>query len=161
MRACRVRNASMLPLIPSPGRPNTTRTPQSISRSTRMSAVVVGMGAYGARSTPGHSLLPFEDPRDRPDELLPRRSPVPRRSLDLTRARHVRGQVAHDARGHSRVAEGDVHFVVVLEGSIVRVGGTDHGPEIVDDQRLQVRHPRLVLEDPDATAEQLSVQPPA
>src|SRR6476646_1760042 len=152
MRSCRVRSASMMPLIPSPGRPNTTRTPQSISRSTRMSAVVVGMRTYGARSTPVQSLLPFEDPRDRPDELLPQRPPAPRRALDLTRARHVRGQVAHDARGHLRVAEGDVDFVVVLEGSIVEVGGADHGPEIVDDQRLQVRHARVVLENPEAAA---------
>src|SRR3954468_12900324 len=128
MRSCRVRSASMMPLIPSPGRPNTTRTPQSIRRSTRMSAVELGIATYGARSTPVRSLLPFEDPRDRPDELFPQRSPAPRLQLDFTSARHVVGEVAHDAPGNPPVAEGDVHFVVVLERSIVQVGRADHRP---------------------------------
>src|SRR5205809_3327451 len=43
MRSSRVRNASMMPLMPSPGRPKTTRTPQSIRRSTRTSDVVLDM----------------------------------------------------------------------------------------------------------------------
>src|SRR5205814_6030328 len=41
--SCRVRSASINPLIPSPGSPNTTRTPQSMRRSTNTSAAVTAM----------------------------------------------------------------------------------------------------------------------
>src|SRR5215510_3150172 len=51
MRSWRVRSASMRPLMPSPGRPKTTRTPQSISRSTKTSDVVVDICASGLKST--------------------------------------------------------------------------------------------------------------
>ncbi len=40
----RWRNASMMPLTPSPGMPNTTSTPQSIKVSTRTSPAVLAMG---------------------------------------------------------------------------------------------------------------------
>src|SRR4026209_2526883 len=40
IRSWRVRSASMMPLMPSPGRPNTTSTPQSSRVSIRMSAAV-------------------------------------------------------------------------------------------------------------------------
>ena len=47
MRSCRVRSASMMPLMPSPGRPKTTCTPQSISRSARH--ICSRVSAWGAR----------------------------------------------------------------------------------------------------------------
>src|SRR4030095_6320973 len=40
IRSWRVRSASMIPLMPSPGRPKTTSTPQSCMVSIRMSAAV-------------------------------------------------------------------------------------------------------------------------
>jgi hypothetical protein len=55
----------MIPLMPSPGSEDTTRTPQSIRRSASTSAVVRSM-----------SLLPFENPGDRADELFPERPPT-------------------------------------------------------------------------------------
>src|SRR5687767_8593863 len=42
-RSRRVRSASMMPLMPSPGRPKTTSTPQSISASTSTSDAVCPM----------------------------------------------------------------------------------------------------------------------
>src|SRR5438128_905639 len=44
-----VRKDSMIPLIPSPGRPKIVSTPQSMRRSIRTSAAVVDM-AFGLRS---------------------------------------------------------------------------------------------------------------
>src|SRR5437660_7256386 len=52
-RSCRVRSASMIPLMPSPGRPKTTRTPQSIRRSINTSAVVVAMRVLTALEMQG------------------------------------------------------------------------------------------------------------
>src|ERR1051325_2713251 len=50
--SCLFRSASMIPLMPSPGRPNTTHTPQSIRRSISTSAVVL-MGLFLASLIPG------------------------------------------------------------------------------------------------------------
>src|SRR5216684_6054151 len=53
MRSWRVRNASMMPLMPSPGRPKTTSTPQSISVSMRTSEAFMihpGIGMSSCRT---------------------------------------------------------------------------------------------------------------
>src|SRR5256885_1529380 len=163
MRSWRTRSASMMPLMPSPGRPNTTRTPQSINRSTSTSAVVCAIGVsplhtlvQGARL-----LLTLEDPRDRSDELLPHRAAPPRVEPDLAAARDVRVQIAADPRGEPAVADREVHFVVVLERPIVEVRRADDRPQIVDEERLHVGHAGLVLEDAHAGLEHLAVHPAA
>src|ERR1051326_4135796 len=163
MRSCRTRSASMMPLMPSPGRPNTTRTPQSIKRSTSRSAVVCAIGCsplhtlvQGARL-----LLTLEDPRDRSDELLPHRAAPPRVEPDLAAARDVRIQIAAHPCGEPFVADREIHLVVVLERAIVEVRRADDRPEIVDDERLHVRHPGLVLEDAHPRLEHLPVHPAA
>src|ERR1051325_2679336 len=43
MASCFLRRASIIPFIPSPGRPKTTLTSQSISLSTRISAAVLAI----------------------------------------------------------------------------------------------------------------------
>src|SRR5207237_4690319 len=43
--SCRLRKASMMPLMPSPGIPNTVSTPQANSVSTRTSLAVVFIGS--------------------------------------------------------------------------------------------------------------------
>src|SRR6476620_1669555 len=121
MRSRRVRSASMMPLMPSPGSPKITRTPQSISRSASTSAVLRAMTHL--------LLLPFQDPGHRADEFFPHRPPLPRVELDLAAARHVALEVASDPCGHVAVAYRDVHLVVVLEGAIVEVGRADYRPQ--------------------------------
>src|SRR5262249_45704516 len=60
----RIRSASMMPLIPSPGRPKITRTPHSISRSASTSAAVRAIVA-----TPSSHAKQEADLKRRLDEL--------------------------------------------------------------------------------------------
>src|SRR4030095_15488292 len=70
IRSWRVRSASMIPLMPSPGRPKTTSTPQSCRVSIRMSAavdaIVVSFLGRGAIQSGEHRAL------EGPAELLGR-----------------------------------------------------------------------------------------
>src|SRR6185295_7934332 len=106
-------------------------------------------------------LLALQNPGARAYRFLPKRPPRPLGAIDRVAARHVRLEVGADARGDGLAVKRDVHLVVVLERSVVEVGRADHGPEIVDEQRLHVRHPRRVLEDAHAGVEHLPVHPPA
>src|SRR4051794_18188208 len=121
MRSCRCRSASMMPLIPSPGRPKTIFTPQSINRSTSTSAVVMAMGRLSVRFYPA-SLLPLENPRDRADELFPQRPVLPAFSRDLAASTQIGLQIRADPRDGLRIPERHVHLVVVLERAVVEVG---------------------------------------
>src|SRR5688500_4292223 len=60
-------------------------------------------------------LLTFENPADRPDHLLEQWSRGPVLDRDLIAGREIGVEVAAETRRHVRLAEGDVHFVVVLE----------------------------------------------
>src|SRR5438477_1109296 len=102
--------------MPSPGRPKTTVTPQSIRRSANTSAAVRAMvcsrvvvagfsrprSAYGGHllfrrdckaGAWGFLLLTLEDPRDRADELLPHRPSSPIRQRDFAALREIRSEI--------------------------------------------------------------------
>ena len=88
-----------------------------------------------------------------------RRQSSKRHLAAVLRGRHSKSR-ARRAR-HVAVADRDVDLVVVLERTVVEIGRADHRPEIVDEQRLHVRHARLVFEDAHARLEQLAVHAPA
>ena len=69
----------------------------------------------------GRLLLTFEDPGERPDELLDWRAPVPIRQRNLAAGREIALKIVGDARGDGLVADRDVHLIVVFERSIVEI----------------------------------------
>src|SRR5262245_35965537 len=150
----------MKPLMPSPGRPKTTVTPQSIRRSTSTSDVVRAIKRKAASATPA-LLLALEDPGDGADELFPQRPGLPSFRHDLAAAAEIRLEVNHEPLRNVGVADGEVDFVVVFERSIVEVRRADDGPEVVHDEGFGVGHAGFVLEDADSGAKQGSIEPPA
>ena len=63
--------------------------------------------------------------------------------------------------GDGRVAHGQVDLVVVLEGSVVHVGRSEHGPHAVHDEHFRVHHRAAILVDADAGLEQRAPHAPA
>src|ERR1051326_116375 len=155
----------MIPLIPSPGSPKTTRTPHSSRRSTSTSAVVRAIWQFSNRSTVQGKiqtlLLTLENPGERSDELFEERPPVPAVAGDLAAPGEVALDVFCNPGNDIPVPDRDVYLVVVLERPIVEIRRAHHGPEIVHEQRLDVRHPAAVLVDADAGADEAPVQPAA
>src|SRR4051794_30580078 len=102
MCSWRVRSASINPLMPSPGKPKTTRTLQSIRRSISSSAAVCPIGCPYADCSCKHRaalLLTLEDPGDRADEFFPQRTTLPSLERDFERVLAVTVEVALEARG--------------------------------------------------------------
>src|SRR2546421_2992456 len=150
----------MIPLMPSPGRPKTTVTPQSIRRSATTSAAVRSMFEISEREElqgERHLLLPLENPGDAADEFFPERPMSPFIERDFAGVRAVAFEIHGEACGDMLVAECDVYLVVVFERAVVQVGRADHRPEVVDEQRLDVRHAALVFEHLDAALEDAAV----
>ena len=86
-----------------------------------------------------------------PIELFPQRPPLPVRRSVISRLRARSASKSRVRRAvDGLVADRDVHLVVVLERSVVEVRRADHRPQVVDEQRLDVRHAGVVLEDPHA-----------
>src|ERR1051326_2751518 len=82
------------------------------------------------------SLLPFENPDERADDLLPERTAAPHLERDLAARFQIPIVILTDAFVHDGVAHGDVHLVVVLERAGVDVRRPDDGPQVVHDQDL-------------------------
>src|ERR1700733_9721155 len=68
--SARFRSASMIPLIPSPGSPNTTSTPQSQIVSMRISAAVIFTDRLPVceHSTTPKGVNEYHDEQDQPDD---------------------------------------------------------------------------------------------
>ena len=58
--------------------------------------------------------------------------------------------------GHRRLTEGHVDFIIVLEGTIVHICGADDSPGVVHHQRFDMGHRGPVLEEVDASRQQLA-----
>src|SRR6476620_9942708 len=102
------------------------------------------------------SLLSFQHPRHRSDELLPQRTPVPVRERHLVALRAVVEVIGSQSGGDRLVANRQVHLVVVFEGAVVEIGGSNCGPQIVDDEHLGVNHSGFVFVDANARLQQLA-----
>src|SRR5204862_4251046 len=66
-------------------------------------------------------LLPLQQPCQRADQLLPDRTFPPLREGNLARIADVGVEVAGQPFGNLRIADRDVHLVVVLERPVVEV----------------------------------------
>src|SRR5690348_10074406 len=113
-----------------------------------------------ARTDP-RSLLALENPRHRADQLLPQRAAAPSLERFLVTVGKVVIEIPADASGKAAIAGREVHLIVMLERPVVDVGGADNGPDLVDEERLHVRHTAVVLVDVQPRFEQLAVHAPA
>ena len=77
---------------------------------------------------------------------------------DLVAGRKVRLEAAAQPRGHRRLAERHVDFVVVLERSVVEVRRSDDRPRSIDEQRFHMCHRRTEFVYAHSAFEQLAVQ---
>src|SRR3954462_11120524 len=93
-------------------------------------------------------LLPLQNPRDRPDHLFAQRPLFPFLQRDAIAPAEIGPIVRSQPRRDRRVPNHHIGLVVVLEGSVIDVGGSDCGPEVVDNQRFRVDHAGFVFEYP-------------
>src|SRR4051812_6183074 len=91
------------------------------------------------------SLLALEHSLQRGHYPLDQRA-TPLYSLHLFALVKVRKKLVLELRGELRILDGEVHFVVQPEGTMVEVGRTGDRPDAVDHQDLCMHHPRLVFE---------------
>src|SRR6185503_20899809 len=73
----------------------------------------------------GNLLLPFENPAHRLDKLLERWPAPPGFERNLVTGREICFEIPPQPASHRRLAECDVHFVVVLERAVINIGRSD------------------------------------
>ena len=99
-----------------------------------------------ARASSAQQLAPTADVRgsSRPDRRASRTTDRACQSSSVISSLAARSdsKSRRSRAVHRALAERDVHFVVVLERSVVHVGRADDRPRAVDQQRLHVRHRR-------------------
>src|SRR4051794_25355953 len=88
----------------------------------------ISSGSSPSNSRTTCLLLTLEDPAHRLDKLFEGTPAFPFVERDLVGCRKIRQEVATEPIGDRLLAEGDVHFVVVLERTIVQVRRSDDGP---------------------------------